>query len=310
MSTHLNPLDQLYLINHELMKHGDDFNFPIVTVGGQAVHYWVVWYLDNYETPPPGQYITSNDIDVTARRLDIQAIAKALDVPAEYNDGNPPSLAILPLTNAKNGSIKSYQNKLFVNKQIFDAENIERPNIVDILSSASDLEPKDFEGKKLLLHTEIFYLPLDGFQYTPHKNIRVLNPIACMASRFHNVTTGVKKNIAQEVERIKALMVPVVAYILGKFAETDFRVARKYYDLFIMKIEKSAYRRFIVTHNISIIKMLDIIRSELIGSGKFNGSNKQFVLDEIPRTIKRIEEKLARKEAQIFREKMAIKHSH
>lgn len=127
MSTHLNPLDQLYLINHELMKHGDDFNFPIVTVGGQAVHYWVVWYLDNYETPPPGQYITSNDIDVTARRLDIQAISKALGVPAEYNDGNPPSLAILPLTNAKNGSIKYYQNKLFVNKQIFYAENIERP---------------------------------------------------------------------------------------------------------------------------------------------------------------------------------------
>lgn len=156
----------------------------------------------------------------------------------------------------------------------------------------------------------MFYLPLNGFQYTPHKNIRVLNPIACMASRFHNVTTGVKKNITQEVERIKALMVPVVAYILEKFSESDFRVARKYYDLFIRKIEKSAYRRLIVTHNIGVIKMLDIILSELIRSGSFNENNKQFVLEEIPRTIKRIEAKLARKEAQLYREKKAIKNSH
>lgn len=38
MSEHLEPLDQLYLINAELMRHGDKFSSPIITVGGQAVH--------------------------------------------------------------------------------------------------------------------------------------------------------------------------------------------------------------------------------------------------------------------------------
>ncbi len=48
MSEHMSPLDQLYILNAELMKHGDKFTSPIVTVGGQAVHYWVVWYKDIY----------------------------------------------------------------------------------------------------------------------------------------------------------------------------------------------------------------------------------------------------------------------
>lgn len=305
MSDHLNPLDQLYLINAELMKHGDKFSSPIITVGGQAVHYWAVWYKDNYENLPPEQYITSNDIDITARKIDISAICSVLDIPAEYNDGTPPSLAILPLKNIKDGNVKTYLRKKFVNKQIFDDERKEVPNIMDILSSASYLEPDDFKGNKLIINTEMFLLPLEGFQYTPHKNIRVLNPIACMASRFHNVTQGVKKNVTQEVERIKALMVPTVVYILEKFAEEDFRTARKYLDMFIHEMGKSSYRRFIVTHDLDIIQILNIIRSELSSSLRFEDTHRDFLTLELPRTIERWLGHIERKKAQIHREKLS-----
>ncbi len=307
MSEHLEPLDQLYLINAELMKHGDKFSSPIITVGGQAVHYWAVWYKDNYESPPPEQYITSNDIDVTARKVDIQEICAALNVPAEFNDGTPPSLAILPMKNIKDGNVKTYLKKKFVNKQIFDSEHREVPNIMDVLSSASYLEPADFEGDKLEINTEMFLLPLEGFQYTPHKNIRVLNPIACMASRFHNVTTGVKKNITQEVERIKALMVPVVVYLLERFLKDDFRTARKYLDLFEHEIGKSRYRRFIVTHNLDVIKILKVILSELSEVAQFKKEYPDFLTRDLPRHIEKWSMQLERKKAQIHREERVKK---
>ncbi len=38
---HIEPLDQLYLLNRELMEHADNFTAPVITIGGQAVHYWV-----------------------------------------------------------------------------------------------------------------------------------------------------------------------------------------------------------------------------------------------------------------------------
>lgn len=133
--------------------------------------------------PPPEQYITSNDIDVTARKVDIQEICAALNVPAEFNGGSPPSLAILPMKNIKDGNVKTYLKK-FVNKQIFDSEHREVPNIMDVLSSTSYLESTDFEGDKLKINTDMLLLPLEGFQYTPYKNIRVLNPI----DSLHGVT--------------------------------------------------------------------------------------------------------------------------
>ncbi|WP_153303174.1 hypothetical protein [Serratia marcescens] len=307
MSEHLEPLDQLYLINAELMKYGDKFSSPIVTVGGQAVHYWAVWYQENYASPPPEQYITSNDIDVTARKVDIDEICSVLDVPAEFNDGTPPSLAILPMKNIKDGNVKTYLRKKFVNKQIFDAENKEVPNVMDVLSSASYLKPTDFEGEKLKFNTEMFLLPLEGFQYTPHKNIRVLNPIACMASRLHNVTTGVKRNVTQEVERIKALMVPVVVFILEKFLTEDFRTARKYLGLFEREIGKSGYRRFIVTHDLDVIKMLNAIISELSGMAKFKSEHSDFITLDLPRVIDRWSVQIDRKKAQIHREELSKK---
>ncbi|HBH6890676.1 hypothetical protein QO199_24535 [Serratia bockelmannii] len=302
MSDHMRPLDQLYILNAELMKHGDKFTSPVVTVGGQAVHYWVVWYREYYADLPTSHYITSNDIDVTARKIDIEAISSALEVPASYNDGSPPSLAILPLKNLNDGKIKTYFHKKFVNKEIFDESHIEEPNVVDVLSSASYLEPSDFSGKKLHINTEIFHLPLDGFQYTPHDKVRVLNPITCMASRFHNVTQGVKRNVTQEVERIKALMVPVLVFITEKFSKEEFRTARKFLDLFTREIGKSAYRRFIVEHQIDIIKMLEMIHQEISEIKEDDPTYHAFLTKELPNKISYIADKIERKKAQIHRE--------
>ncbi|CAI1967411.1 hypothetical protein JY446_23765 [Serratia marcescens] len=302
MSEHMSPLDQLYILNAELMKHGDKFTSPIVTVGGQAVHYWVVWYKDIYSEHPPIDYITSNDIDVTARNIDISVISSVLDVPVNYNDGSPPSLAILPLKNIKDGKIKTYFHKKFVNKEIFDDRHIEEPNIVDVLSSASYLTPSDFNGRKLIINTEVFHLPMEKFQYTAHDKVRVLNPITCMASRFHNVTQGVKRNVVQEVARIKALMVPVVAFIIEKFFIEEFRNGRKFLDLFVREVGKTAYRRFIVEHQIDIIKMLELIHSELSESGEFEENNHAFLTKELPNTIHQLSLQIERKKAQIHRE--------
>jgi hypothetical protein len=310
MSEHMSPLDQLYTINAELMKHGNKFNSPIVTVGGQAVHYWVVWYRENYIELPPEDYISSNDIDFTARKVDISEICSALGVPANYNDGSPPALAILPLRNIRDGKIKTYFHKKFVNKEIFDDKNIEEPNIVDILSSASYLEPSDFEGNKLFINTEIFMLPLDGYEYTPHEKIRVLNPITCMASRFHNVTQGVKKNVPQEVARIQALMVPVVAFIIEKFSYEEFRTARRFLDLYVQVIGKSEYRRFIVEHRLGVLKMLDVIHNEISKPEIIESKYSNFLTNELPRTIHNLSKTFDRKKAQIHREMLSKRKIH
>ncbi|WP_052760822.1 MULTISPECIES: hypothetical protein [Photorhabdus] len=243
--SHIEPLDQLYLLNRELMEHADNFTAPVITIGGQAVHYWVTWYYNNYSAKPLSEYVTSNDVDFSARKIDIEAIAKALNVSIQHNENNPPpSIAIFALKDKDTGKIKEYKNRLFVNKQIYNEKHIEMPNVVDIIDWPAGFELNDFQTNKLALNTEIFYIPIIGMKYTPHYNVRILNPIACMKSRFFNIYSKVKMDVMQEVERINMLCVPVLIFLYEKFDKCDFREAKKYFSKFLEIVENTHYKRF------------------------------------------------------------------
>ncbi|MCW7761569.1 hypothetical protein [Photorhabdus luminescens] len=308
--SHIEPLDQLYLLNRELMEHADNFTAPVITIGGQAVHYWVTWYYNNYSAKPLSEYITSNDVDFSARKIDVEAIAKALNVSIQHNENNPPpAIAIFALKNKDTGKIKEYKNKLFVNKQIYNEKHIEIPNVVDIIDWPAGFELSDFQANKLSLNTEVFYIPITDLKYTPHYNVRIINPIACMKSRFFNVYSKVKTDVIQEVERIKALCIPVLIFLYEKFEKYDFREAKRYFYKFLEIVENTYYKRFQVEYNIRLDKVLEELYNVLLESYGDFCVPSMFMENEFQSIIKRVNNKMNRKKLQIYAQNIIKKEN-
>lgn len=258
-SDFLQPIDQLFFINKALIDNSDRIVEPIITVGGQAVHYWVVHYLSYYRTPPESVYIASNDVDFSTRASNLSVIEAILNVEANRDEnGPPPSLALILLKDKVTHKIKSENGKYYVNHELYDGEHEIKPNIVDIIDFPAGFEHVDFKEKKLILNTEPFQLPME-LETPPSDLIRILNPIACVKSRVANIEQKIKPNITAEVERIKSLRVPVVVFILDKFLQTEFREAKEYlYKLFELLQDRITIR-IIAKYKIDFHSVLDAI---------------------------------------------------
>jgi len=107
------PYEQAYLLNKQLIARAHLFRDPVITIGGQAVQYWVSYYYQLYRNAlPDARLITSVDVDYAARRHDITAIARALGVDANLNDaGQPPSLARFLLIDEATRTIKAVKGR-------------------------------------------------------------------------------------------------------------------------------------------------------------------------------------------------------
>lgn len=73
--------EQMYLLNQQLIRNADKFKYAVITVGGQAVQYWISYFHAQYGDRLPDQrLVTSAGCDYSARKGDIAAIAKTLNV--------------------------------------------------------------------------------------------------------------------------------------------------------------------------------------------------------------------------------------
>lgn len=71
------PYEQMYLLNQQLICNADQFKHAVITVGGQAVQYWISYYHAQYGDRLPDERLTTSvDCDYSARKDDIAAIAK------------------------------------------------------------------------------------------------------------------------------------------------------------------------------------------------------------------------------------------
>lgn len=109
------PYEQMYLLNQQLICNADQLKHAVITVGGQAVQYWISYYYAQYGDRLPDERLTTSvDCDYSARKDDIAAIAKTLNVKMwENKDGQPPSLAQFMLIDQDTHDIKRDDGRLF-----------------------------------------------------------------------------------------------------------------------------------------------------------------------------------------------------
>ncbi len=104
----------MYLLNQQLICNADQFKHAVITVGGQAVQYWISYYHAQYGDRLPDERLTTSvDCDYSARKDDIAAIAKTLNVKTwENKDGQPHPLRSLCLSirihTISNGMMDAY----------------------------------------------------------------------------------------------------------------------------------------------------------------------------------------------------------
>jgi hypothetical protein len=260
------PFEQAYILNKQLIDKASTLSDPVITVGGQAIQYWVSYYRELYRGAlPDARLVTSVDVDYSARRHDVAAIAAALGVDPNMNEhGQPPSLARFALVDLETKQIKEVDGRFFA-----DPDDPQRPNTVDVIDFPSGFSYTDFSGDKLLLNTERFMIEQDSATSAEsHELIRVINPIACIRARLSNLSE-LKRNPEIEIARIKAMMLPAVYFLLEKFdAVTDpddetercavrFREMKAYVDEFFRISMLEASIRVQVEHNISLHLILE-----------------------------------------------------
>ncbi|MEQ9855123.1 MULTISPECIES: hypothetical protein [Pectobacterium] len=218
------PYEQVYLLNQQLICNADKFKYAVITVGGQAVQYWISYYHALYGDRLPDERLTTSvDCDYSARKDDIVAIAKTLNVKTwENKNGQPPSLAKFMLIDQDTHDIKRDNDRLFA---VPDEPG--EPNVVDIIDHPGGFDRSDFLGNKLYLHTTPFYVETTGPGIPEmSEKVRVLNPIACMRSRFSNLI-DLRRDPEIEIARINALKIPCYYFLINEFDVKPFRIARK-----------------------------------------------------------------------------------
>ncbi|MER2473357.1 hypothetical protein [Photorhabdus laumondii] len=255
---HIPPSEQIYLLNQELVQNADSLTGPAITVGGQAVRYWVNTYLHKYskDNLPNEVFITSVDVDYVTKRNNVENIARAFNVEPHYN--NPldfPSIAICLLTDKDTKTIKEHEGRLFSNP-----DNNDECNLVDIIDRPAGFEHDDLSGDKLYLNTERFMI---NAAPGSHELVRILNPIACIRSRLANIVNKVKDDIEVEKERIRSLMIPTYYFLLEKLEHEDFRTARKYVEDFGYLLQERSRRHCLVKYGIELHKVLESLQVNL-----------------------------------------------
>ncbi|WP_312042955.1 hypothetical protein [Erwinia sp.] len=293
------PYEQVYLLNQQLICNADQFQYAVITVGGQAVQYWISYYHALYGDRLPDERLTTSvDCDYSARKDDIAAIAKTLNVKTwENKDGQPPSLAKFMLIDQDTHNIKRDDDRLFA---VPDAPD--EPNVVDIIDQPGGFDRSDFQGKKLYLHTTPFYVEATGLGIPEmSEKVRVLNPIACMRSRFSNLI-HLRRDPEIEIARINALKIPCYYFLIDAFDVEPFNIARKIYiELWQLAYNENCLRQQAFWHtwqgplmekqqsnNITLLEVLEKVHQFLIEHLDDFDVPEAFVTEELPRKIARL----------------------
>ncbi|MDU4127305.1 hypothetical protein [Pantoea sp.] len=118
------PFEQAYILNKKLIDKANTLSDPVITVGGQAIQYWVAYYRELYrDALPDARLVTSVDVDYAARRHDVAAIAAALGVDPNMNEqGQPPSLARFALVDLKTQQIKNVDGRFLQTRIVLNGQ--------------------------------------------------------------------------------------------------------------------------------------------------------------------------------------------
>lgn len=299
------PYEQMYLLNQQLICNADQLKHAVITVGGQAVQYWISYYYSMYgDQLPDVRLTTSVDCDYSARKDDIAAIAKTLNVKAWLNkEGNPPSLAQFMLIDQDTDDIKQDNGRLFAVPDAPDAANV-----VDIIDKPSGFERVDFLGSQLNFFTTPFYVEATGPGIPEmSEKVRVLNPIACMRSRFSNLIL-LRRNPEIEVARINALKIPCYFFLIDTFDVEPFRAAREMYMELWQLAENEDYLRQQAfwhtwqgplmrnqqSNNITLLEILEKVHQFIAGHLDEFDVPEDFVNKDLPRKLAHLRQKFER----------------
>jgi len=277
-------------LNRELIPLLDEFESLIIVVGGQALYYWIDYYYDFHDKTHDEQ-IESVDIDYVAKLNDARKLPKIwnVDVYNEAKDSPPPSLATILLRNKD--EIKNKDGSFFIDTDEYLRKNELKPNIVDIIDRPTGFSHRDFtDNKKIELNTECFEYP-KKWQCPSNPKLRILNPVSCLKSRLSNISAKIK-DIQTEKERIKAIRVPIHAFLEQKFKTNEFRAAKKYMDYFLEVIESSDGLKMETLHAVSLLNIVKSLKDDVLN--KLRLPEKYLSLD-LQNSINRIDNKISKK---------------
>ncbi|PXW50392.1 hypothetical protein DFO55_12463 [Grimontella sp. AG753] len=298
------PYEQMYLLNQKLIQDADQLTAPLIAVGGQAVQYWVSYYHSRYAKLPDARLITSVDCDYSARTDDIITIARTLNVHSFLNkSGQPPSLAQFQLLDKDTHQIMQLDNRYFA-----DPDNPEVANVVDIIDCPGGFNTKELFENKLHLFTTPFYVEAtEPGMPEMHEKVRVLNPVACMRSRFSNLIE-LRRNPKIEVARINALKIPCYFFLLEQFDEQPYRTARDIFmTLYELAWDENSLRHQVFwdswqgplgateqSKNITLPDILERVHDFLSSHLDDFEIPEAFVTEDLPRILARLRERFNR----------------
>lgn len=199
--------------------------------------------------------------------------------------------------------IKRDDGRIFANPDAPD-----EANTVDIIDRPGGFECSDFQGDKLYLHTTPFFVEATGPGMPEmDEKVRVLNPIACMRSRFSNLF-ALRRTPEIEIARINALKIPCYYFLIEQFDEQPFKVAREIYmDLWRLANDESCLRQQAFWHswqgpllerqqsnNITLIDVLEGVHRFLASHLDDFEIKEAFVTKELPLKLAQLRERFER----------------
>ena len=134
----------------------------VVLVGGQAVNYWLSFYRGRESTLDGLAVVTSDDVDFWGTQEDAARMAQAIG-------GHFKPVAVDAMAAAT--AIVTFADKQGVERRIDFLRTVHGLHVKDVRETAVEIELRDREGRP----TGIL--------------LRVLHPVLCLVSRFHNTHT-------------------------------------------------------------------------------------------------------------------------
>ena len=199
--------------------------------------------------------------------------------------------------------IKQDNGRLFAVPDAPDAANV-----VDIIDKPAGFERVDFLGSQLNFFTTPFYVEATGPGIPEmSEKVRVLNPIACMRSRFSNLIL-LRRNPEIEVARINALKIPCYFFLIDTFDVEPFRAAREMYMELWQLAENEDYLRQQAfwhtwqgplmrdqqSNNITLLEVLEKVHQFIAEHLDEFDVPEAFVNNDLPRKLAHLRKKFER----------------
>lgn len=179
---------------------------------------------------------------------------------------------------------------------------------VDIIDRPGGFERSDFTGDKLYLHTTPFYVEATGPGMPEmSEKIRVLNPIACMRSRFSNLI-DLRRDPEIENARINALKIPCYFFLIDQFDVESFRLAREIFmELWQLASNENCLRQQVFWHtwqgpllekqqsnNITLLDVLERVHQFLVEHPDDFDIPEAFVTKDLPLRLAQLRDRFKR----------------